>query len=291
MHTRKVVSVGVDYITLTAADPQRAFVLSRQAHVLLQEEIAKGNMQRPWGMSGYQGWRVGPVQWGERPDGVIARLSSTAAAENWWDLYQTADNCSRVDLQVTVHSTNSPTKEVMNEYRAVRKYWAGRRDGPTVTIWRSGDEGTTLYLGKRSSRLMVRIYDKQAESGHPEWANCVRYEVEFKACAAKSTIESIVGQGLVHDRILQGVIAIVRDRGGLLPVKPNGRAFPVMNAPRMATDCDSRLKWLRVQVRPSCKMLIAYGLENELFEALGLSPIAGPNFTVQSQHSPGERAH
>lgn len=290
MLLRPVVNAGIDYITLTAMQPSQAFVLSTKAHQLLRQEIAAGNMQRPWGMAGYEGWRAGPVQWGERVDGVITRLSGNAAATNWWELYQASDNVSRIDLQVTVRTDHDPTKEVMAEYRAVKKRWANRGDGPTITIWRSGAQGITVYLGKRSSRLMCRIYNKHAESGLDHWQGCVRYEVEFKSVAALSAIGSIVDHGIVHDNIVSRVHAIVRDRGGLCRWSVNNPSSAVVEAPKMATDRDRQLQWLRVQVRPTVQSLLDQGLDDDVYASLGL-PNQAQAFAVNHRSTLASATH
>lgn len=271
MQTIDVVSVGVDYITLTATTKERSYCLSTEAHKLLREEIAGNNLQRPWGMKGYQGWSAGGVQWGERDDGCILRLSSTAAFSNWWDCYQVAENCSRVDLQITANVGPEPLKEVMRQFRSIKRFYKKLGQEEKVTIWRSGKEGITVYVGSRQSAVYLRIYNKHAETKDDRFKGCVRFEVELKDYAAKSAIESIVSSGLVSQRILSGVSAMVRDRGGLLPLEKNLRGFAVATPPKMASDCDRRLAWLRAQVRPSVKMLLDHGLEKELLESLGLS--------------------
>lgn len=271
--TYDVVQSGVDYITLTGLSRRSAFCLSHEAHKIRDQQVSIGNIEKGWGMSGYKGWSIAGVQWGERHDGVIVRLSSDVARLSWWDAYQTADNCSRLDLQVTVRTNRNPTAEVLAQMRAFKRFWGARGDKPKHRIVQDGEGGATFYMGQRTSRFFTRIYNKEVESSEDAYRGCVRYEIEIKDRPAALTLASLVGSGNFHSAVLSSVNQFISDRG-CLPRWTINSGETVCVSPEAVSDCEQKLRWLRNQVKPSVQLLIERGYSDEVFDALGLTESA-----------------
>jgi hypothetical protein len=215
-----IVSAGVDWITLTGKHSdsrlQLGVLARRQARVTAND----GNQILPWSWSGYQGFKVRGLQWGEREDSTCVRLTSDCALNWWWDFYQWSEKVTRVDWQVTYRFPSNPKQVVLDHAKAAKRYWGKRRDGPTLTVVSDDREGATLYLGRRSSRVYLRVYNKAAESKEQRYANCVRYEVELKDVAARLSMVQLSDGRMVQSTLISQVHRMFDERGVAPPWKP-----------------------------------------------------------------------
>lgn len=159
-----LLEVGVDYLTVTADGGARGALVEARVIALYRDELRAGNFVRPWGMAGYTGFRVGQVEYGTRHDGCVARLRGKLAADHWPKFFAAADNCSRIDEQITVRAGGGARALLRNEYRrALRRHHTNAAAGE-VDYRQSTDGGATLYLGKRVSGRFGRVYDKGVQS-------------------------------------------------------------------------------------------------------------------------------
>lgn len=146
--------------------------------------------------NGYtQAWELpdtGIVQFnGSRPDmGVNVTLPGKAlSALGWKSILRTAvgaGHVSRIDVSIDVLD---PSFDLVSLYRLVDA-------GEAKTLARSvsfvqSKTGCTLYVGKRSSDRMLRIYDKGGESGG-ETGRLYRIEAEVKGRAAHSVAKRVL---------------------------------------------------------------------------------------------------
>jgi DNA relaxase NicK len=230
-------------------------------------------MVQPWTFSGYQGFRTRGLQWGERPDSTIVRLSSDEARWNWWEFYELSENVTRVDWQVTHRAALSPFKRVLAHHRQARKYWRKRRDGPTITMITDDRQGATLYLGKRSSRLLLRCYNKHAESMDQRYEGCVRYEVEMKGELGKFMMLKLSSGIDPLPGIVSQVHQMFHERGVVPEFAKEVLPF-ACEWSRKATDVDRKRLWLRNQVQPTVSFLIGRLGMAAVAEDLGLSEFA-----------------
>ena len=269
----KIVDAGIDYFTTTATVPSEARLMMVQADTLLSRERRLGFDVKPWTMSGYHGWLCGRLQFGERSDGCIVRLSSGLAAQDWFTFYQTSGRCSRVDFQVTLYCDGPVPAEVFAIAAMAKTFYGERKDGPRITLWSDNEGGATCYLGKRKSSLFFRGYNKEAQSNLPEWSKCLRLELEVKGRLTSWHL----AKAMAAESVKLGCILIIsdylRDRG----IAPNlfqeyPRSFYERWMP--ATDRLNSLEWLARQVAPVVHRLIDDGLGDAALEILGLSKIA-----------------
>lgn len=266
----RLVDVGVDYFTSTATTVAESTLLLIKGENLAMTEARSGFFMRPWSMMGYSGWACGRVQYGQREDGAICRISGGLAASSWWNLWEITPRCSRIDLQVTLKVQLSPTEAVSRMRDAASSFYADRHDGPKVTMWSDSSGGATLYLGSRQSALYFRAYNKEAESKLPEYEGCVRLELEVKNRLTKS----VIAQMLKGSSVRQGILSIIGSYMVVHGIPSNLTSdlpCSLYEHSPLAPDCLKSLEWLRVAVQPTVRRLLALGYGEEVFKNLGLS--------------------
>lgn len=269
-----ILDSGVDWMTVTAQGPDERTGLGVLSRRLAREVKDKGNELLPWAFSGYAGFKTRGLQWGERHDSTIVRLSGPTARWEWWDFYQLCEAVTRVDWQVTYRSSVDPQRRVLDHHKAAKRKWHGRKDGPTVTIIADDRGGATLYLGKRASRIMMRVYNKFAESNDEHYRGCVRYEVELKERMAQSMMVQLTRGGMPQALIISSVHEMMSVRGVSPPWDPGGPPLTQDSEPISATDVARKRRWLRAQVRPTIDFLVEHVGMAAIAEDLGLNAFA-----------------
>lgn len=269
-----IVDQGIDWFTTTATDRKTAKLLLIRGDTLIMKEQRLGFFVKPWRMAGYQGNRCGRVECGYREDGAMVRLSSGLAALEWWDLWQITGRCSRIDLQATIRHVDGPVIPLRKMKRAVTRFYGKRKDGPAITEWSSSDDGYTVYLGKRSSDLYFRGYNKHAQTGLNEYEGCLRLEVEFKKRVAASIINSLVSYETVATGVC-GILSFFLEERGALPLIVPTVPQRFYESP-IAPDLVKVSRWIKDCVKPSVIRLVEAGLLLETIENLGLQSFVSP---------------
>lgn len=175
-----LVHAGIDWITVTALGGRKSKNLFASGEWLCRESVRKGNDLKPWTMSGFIGQKSGSTQYGTRGDEVIVRLSSDMAHDYWKEVYDDADNCTRLDLQATYRLNCEVAPIIDRHFAQAKRVQEGRKRAPTVSMLSTNNGPSTLYLNRRASETFARIYDKGAESKLDHLRRCIRYEVELK---------------------------------------------------------------------------------------------------------------
>lgn len=231
-------------------------------------------------MSGYNGFKCGEVQVAKRDDSCLLRISSLTAWHNWQKAIQLADNVSRIDLQMTYEYSDGARNPIRKAHAAALRHSKRFKRGPSVTLITGSDGGDTLYLGKRQSDVMGRMYAKGIESKDSYWTNCVRYEVEYKGNLAKLVAKSLVVEPRPISRIHGSVGSFFAKRGVSLPVVSGTLVY---RQPRCRTDLDERLRWLEKACKPSVALALRCGREVELLRALGVRVSAMGHLVISSE--------
>lgn len=265
-----VVSAGIDYLTASTQSAKRAIEMEKRAFRIVNAFLDRGSRMRDWGMAGYRGWQCEGVQFGVRPDGAVARLSGSTAHTHWRDFYEMADNISRVDYQVTTRN-RWPAHVRIGRERKARIQWQRAKAGrPKITTIEDTEGGFVVYIGSRSSGQYGRIYDKGAESKLPEFAECVRHEIEFKGRHAKAAAARVASVSVPEIECIGTCQGWFKIRGYDPRLSPNGYVY---RQPSHKSSADRSLEWLAKGVKPTVERLIACGRGKEVLESLGL--IAG----------------
>lgn len=257
-------------MTFTANDMHDAERLLAWSSEAVTTQMRLGFQRKGWGLSGFSGFQCGPVQYGIRNREVIVRLSGSVADNSWRKVYELSTNCSRVDIQCTSRTDSPAALRVRRYARAAQAYSREKKGRSSTTLLFCTDGGSTVYLGKRQSERMGRIYDKGVQSGEAYWQNSVRHECEFKGAVAWSVIRTLFCARDNYTpcaRLLRGFF------------ERRGVALPFLEAPpfllevrRPPADCQTYLAWLRKQVSPGVKRLVACGMMDQVVQALGLPP-------------------
>jgi len=277
-----VVSHGVDWITAVTREPSHHEALVRWGSELILVEAEFQNKPRGWAMMGYEGFKCGGVQVGQRDDSAILRLSSHMAKSYWQKAYELCDTVTRLDLEITVYDARGPRAIIRKAHKKALDYAAQFKRGPTVRLITSNDGSDTLYLGQRVSNWIGRVYAKGIESGESHFRDCVRYEVQFNKRLALRIAASIAtgNQGSPSEpRYVAGFLA---KRGLYLRHIPN---HSVCRLPRTRSDLSQALEWIRKSVSPSAQLAVTSGRSTELLEALGLHVGQGGKLCVTERRS------
>lgn len=278
--TMGIAGVGIDWITATLprdeADDEK---WGERLHDAVAERVGRGNRLKGWSMHGYEGIISGGMGYAISDSHVMVRSSGESAMEVIWYLTPYRAKVTRLDIALDVRYNGLLNERILEHesriLRAMRE--AGVRERKTSKVVNS-DGGMTLYVGSRSSDNMMRIYNKEIESGDSEYKGIIRYELELKGRRSQKAWRTI--RDIVHgddasrksglaSRLISTVHAHLAPYGIDLPIVDHGEAIPLAVSKRH-TDNEISLEWLRSQVRPTIKRLVKTGMMPEVIEALGL---------------------
>lgn len=264
-----VIESQVDWLTLTCTDREKLIDFRTWARHVLNAEGLQDNKPADFSRFGYTGVRAGRCSWGERADGDMATLSGDLANLELDRAMSLATNCSRVDLAVTFHFDNPPLcleRDYYHEYAE----WAAPREHPSLGVLvQNTNGGSTLYVGSRASDTYLRVYNKGAESGDVRYKDCHRFEVEVKGGRAAPTATEVSLCDAPQAHVQAAVHAYCWEHGVIPPFDSFGGARIVPGF-RRRSDADSKLAWLKTQVRPTVAWLEESGHAGRVVAALGL---------------------
>lgn len=272
MHTDSaaVIDYGVDYITVTATVPPRTISLLDVAKENLEAEAASGNEVTEWRGLGYHGLNCGGASYGVGPQGVIARLTSGSARENWRTLYTWGMKCTRIDLQVTMRSEREAPAVLGDAWETALAKWLQRkrRTPPKLVSGPYGPE--SIRFCSRQSDRCGRMYDKGVESKLDYYLRSVRSEAEFKGQRSDMIAKWLLEQPRTLAPVAAHVSKFFYDQGLALKVADGSLAH--FSVPAKDTDCKRKLKYLRSSVSPMIKFLVDQVGVEAVIEALELRP-------------------
>jgi DNA relaxase NicK len=271
------VTAGIDWLTMTL--PRDAEHLAHWQIIGLRHLNTiseQGYELKPRTMLGYDGYSAGNCFVGEREDGVMMQFTGYHADGAFFRVYRADAHISRIDLQVTVRFAVMPSDIARRAYQdadaANRRLPAHRRR--KLYIIMGSDGGDTFYLGSPSSDQRGRIYNKEIQSEDPSFIRTWRYELVFRndfATSISRTIDTRVGDHKII--VLSAVTSWLQYRGIDCSLFAQGAGVLLPIARTLPTDIEAKLKWLRTQVRPTIKLLIERGMQDELSEALGIEAL------------------
>jgi len=266
--TITVIESQCDWLTLTCTQASRESDFRWWSSRMLAREQRDGNRMADYNLRGYNGLRCGRVRWGLRMDGEIVQLSGDLAAQEMSTGARLADNCSRVDVAVTVRVTPAyPGLELAHWKEHLGPYHGEGRKATAMLI-QSDDGGTTFYLGKRTSEVMLRVYDKAVESGDDRYRGCHRYELEIKGDRAKPTLQQLTTTSDPSDWC-QATVHEWATTHGLSPVFDLTTSVSLVPGLRRRSDTETKLRWLSSAVRPTVDWLREFGHQAKVLHALG----------------------
>jgi hypothetical protein len=262
---------GLDYLTVVSHSHEGAALIDRYGWAVVEREEDNGGIIKSKFIGGYDGYQVNQMFYGVRADGAMIRVSGPKAIElaeamDWRHVHPT-----RVDAQVTVwYETHDPGEAEANYLKAMLY----RAENPKLQLaipklLKTQDHGSNLMMGSRSSPKYGRNYDKYAESRDDYYYGAWRYEVEFKADAAKEALRQLrlcnYDPGCVSGLVVGQWISW----GVPLPSSCGAGIDPVALS-RAKTDAASQLQWLGDQVSGTVDKLCKAGYREAVLAALGL---------------------
>jgi DNA relaxase NicK len=272
---------GVDWLTVTCHDQEMREALYAECQMIRSRNEANGDAFKKWSFKGYQGYMCGGLRWGTREDSDIGMLSGTDAHQNWYIIGDWAQQCSRLDLAVTVELQRCfpHLAQVYNDtLRRVNPKGVAYKG----SLVRDSDGGETLYVQRRTSRAFGRVYDKGREAGDdfPE-GKLWRYEIEFHKPLAKQILDQILANRYLpiitrwEDEVGQSILSTVYVWYEARNIPP---LFNRLDNPSLSLEVEARvtsdevsLAWLSNQVRPTISRLAKRGKLDRVKQALGLT--------------------
>lgn len=274
----RIVAAGLDYISLTMQNDNPNIVMWEQAALAYLQSLTSelGDMQISRRL-GYEGLSIGGSFVGKRERDTIAVFSGERAKAAYPLLYRGDTHVSRLDVQVSFqYATSQPNVAQVvrnNVERDNRKIGAARQRNATLIEDLKG--GATCYVGTRKSEQFARIYNKEAESGLPDYERVWRFEVQLKNKFAQKLAEQLsTGTYKPEMHALVFVKQWLRHRGVPTPWTADAELLPLPKVEKPNTENELKLHWLRTQVRPALRTLLKYGLRDAILEALGLEETA-----------------
>src|SRR3990172_1303089 len=247
MNTNGSYNACLDWVTLVGEDGDGQTKPMKEVVEAMEKLVERHGQWRNFSLQGYRGQTCGPLSAGFNGDSFIIRISGKAADEIE-SLIPSFASCkpTRVDYQVTIR-LEKPDKGLASRTFAIMEKSNGLQ-GPKRFLAFFTSTSDTLYVGKRTSPVMLRLYDKTLDVN---LANGLKHPTEL----IKDT---------VADEFLK------RNAPYYGSVQEHGSALRAYVAP---TTVNSNLKWLKSTVRPVFQRLVSSGLEREALMALGQSMI------------------
>lgn len=279
MDGRYITESGIDYLTVTlpanGLETRDTYERLKEIHIRKDWGGQVGVEESTWRWNGYVGKKVGRLLWGCRDDGSIIRVSSSAAQTVAVALQGTEWRASRIDLQATVRlAGQTPDSHIKDMSQRAVMARAGAVGAPVKIAHINGyGAGDTLSIGSRASDVYLRLYNKQAESEHSDYTQCVRVEVEAKSVRARNLYWA---WGVAQDKpafVLETLQAIAQRRGVETLEGLTGAGGIIPLGRTESTNLESRLLWLASSVKPAVDKLVAAGWRQDVLDALGLSEV------------------
>ncbi len=269
-----IVSAGIDYITATIPkDHTEAQQWYYDCLQYINTLATDGNEVKHTKRLGYEGLSIGGSFTGIRDDGILCQISGERAQTGFTTLYRPSLHFSRIDVQCTIRT---PNPDALNAERArdaiiasnAKLSSARQRNATLIEDLRGG---ATCYIGSRTSAQFSRIYNKEVESKDDKYKQCWRYEVELHNALANETAKLFVKSEYTQSQ--QAAVFVrqwLKKRGVNAPWRAEVELYALPSETNVQGDTEARLKWLRMQVRPTLRRLIKLGLRASILEALGL---------------------
>lgn len=263
---------GCDWVTQTAVKPEDSFRLISWANQFVSQENCADEEIKPWRGSGYSGYQRGALRAGARkPDEAILVVSGGLADRAVVGLPLASDRVTRLDLQVTV--------KLKLDNPGVAKHIYAESDGlysgngvPPYTKLICSPSGDTVYVGKRTSPVCVRVYDASHKYPGSLMGSHWRLEVEYKQGHAREVYRKLRLAGDPQIFAIGQVCAEVQRKQIPLP-RISGSVVSAIGSKIETTTPERKIEWLRKTVAPCVARLCALGYENTVREALGLREI------------------
>lgn len=262
-------SAGVDWITITTGEAVDERPLMRWGLALIEAEDY-GKTKRPWRQMGYVGWQGDHTKVGVRNGNEsIVMVSGAVAKEFASDVPLGGYRVTRFDVEVTLSLSKPVRNLALKEYRSMQILNQQRAKERHLKFI-SSNTGDTLYVGKRTSSVVLRVYDKTFTFRPNELGLYWRYEVEFKKGAAQPAYDAWVEAPSKFTHSV-GTVATEFSKRGLEPGFPLDVKVNAIQAKAKLSTPRGQLVWLEKCVAPVVAQLVYNGHTEEVVKCLRLN--------------------
>lgn len=260
-------AAGIDYITLTSMES-----VSQSRMISYFNEIAAGDRALGYpllngGANGFVGKQTRHALLGWRGERCMLRVSGSRSQRAFL-IADARDNCTRLDIQLTVQIARGQVPRFLDALEMVtrnHKPLNGRQ--PEVRAIHGATGNETVYVGKRSSEVFIRCYNKFLESGEERYRDCVRLEVELKGSTSKR-IWRYLAENSLGPGFLIGILCYFINRRGISTDWIDLNTFVEQPPEPQRKRSDVTMAWLATQVAPSVRRMCAERSWQETFRSL-----------------------
>jgi hypothetical protein len=264
-------ALAIDYLTLVTPEITRATQMFQLLTYGLEERYT-GDPHSATNVNTSCGpYRIATIPRQKPANGRVLNVHGLTAhykAEQIGELIPPG-HISRIDLQVTVPlETEVDMAGIYHVLSNPNKYpWKQTGKPPIAQYFQNTEGGETIYIGKRTSDLLTRIYRKRVEG-----QDCLRWELEIKGRLARGLQEqNILSDPHVRATFARAVLAGYPDavQASLEMFaeridEPTGE----VSRKRAEADDDATLLWFRRTVVPALKKAMRGKLREEVLELL-----------------------
>jgi len=269
------ITSGIDWITATLPDgSQMDNEWVHKCLVCLDSVVDEGYQLEYSGLNGYKGVKAGGCFVGSREDGHMVQFSGRFA-DKFFDTVMRPDvHISRLDIQTTVKFKTMPKRLAKEAYRDAIK------ENETLSVSRrrkiyiivGSDGGDTCYIGSASSAQRGRIYNKEVQSEDIEYVRSWRFEVALRNEEATRLARSLTRERASRTQFCADWCAIwFEKRGVACPWVFDAEIVVLPPEKTRPSDIETKLNWLRHQVKPTVQYLCSVLDKRVILELLGLS--------------------
>jgi hypothetical protein len=239
----------------------------RYFNEIVAGDLKLGYKPIPGGAYGFYGKRTRHALLAEKEDRMMLQVSGTRAQRAVM-LCAAGDNATRLDIQVTLRVGEENVHSWLQGQADAAECAPPQRGKPrSVKVVTERKKVQTVYVGKRSSDLFLRLYDKLEESKEEQYRGCVRLELEVKGKTAKALWAHMATQGLGTMYLLSMLLFHAKRVG--LSTDGIEITTPAPALPEKQTTKESvLLGWWSSQVAPSVARYSAQGGWQTAFFAL-----------------------
>lgn len=218
------------------------------------------------------------LAWGLRAfdNRYILIAPGDVAGPVWEKLYAIPVKVTRIDLACDVW-LETPRDQVKNSARLPMCPEYDTRITATlirgVKGGKRGSKGDTLYLGSRSSEQFGRMYDKGLQTNTTPPGVWFRYEVEYKAGAARQIAKAarVLLPGQLGEWIRCTIFDWYIERAVVpLFLRETDTPGTKIRSQMAQTTEEKKLVWLSTQVKPTVQYLFEQGMRDKTLAALGV---------------------
>lgn len=262
-----------DYVTLTTFDPAIARLLRNVFMAVGYEDTKTPARRMQYSGICTESMFIGNSDnQGDESHTMFSASSYTAyrvmRAINHVYSQKPMPNCSRIDLQVTVKRDVNDLGiwDYENELKSIVRENARGKPSSVWGIKKDNEIKETVYIGKRSSAKMLRVYDKKVGDD-----DMVRFEYEYKQQLANKVFGGVVASSsyagaTMKEQLRKYESVPMFSRALQAILQSDGEPLTII---REKTNDDSRLRWIRDTVVPVIKkMLLADSHGEELQKML-----------------------